>query len=109
MMEPIKVSVVHRNLDSKLRLLGMEAQDLVFVMLLASVMNLLFGKSSVGFHLTFVLPGLVAIVLFFVKRGRPDGFLVHLIRYYLTPGFFGAGEDSRNAPKLLEKIYDTEE
>ena len=107
-MEPIKTSVVHRNLDSKLRLLGMEAQDLVFVMLLASVMNLLFGKSGMGFYATFVLPGLTALVLFFVKRGKPEGFLVHFIRYHLTLGFFSAGEESRNNQKLTEKIYDTE-
>ncbi len=106
-MEPLKTSTVHRNLDRRPKILGMEMQDVVLVMLLASVMNLIFGATRLGAYITFIPPTIMAIVLLVGKRGRPDKFLVHLIRYHITPGFYSAGENSKYQKQKGARIYDT--
>lgn len=105
-MDELQSSAVHRNLDSKLKILGMEAQDLIFVMLFASIMNLIFGKTSLSFVLVFVVPAIMGVILFFAKRGKPEGYLIHLIRYYVISGFYSAAQDSKNHDKMRGKIYE---
>ena len=84
--------------------MGLEALDLVFVLLLAAINNLLFGNTSFGFWLIFVIPTLLAIILFFGKRNRPDGHLQHLVKFYLSPGYYSAGEVPKNEDKLKTRI-----
>lgn len=105
-MEPLKTSPVHGNLESKPKLLGFEMQDLVGIMLFASILNLMFGKTGLGIYMTFIPPAVAAAILFFAKRGKPDGYLAHLIRYYATPGFYSAGEGAKNAEQKRFKIYE---
>ena len=78
----LQTSSVHRHLDKRPKILGMDATDLILLMLLSSIMNWLLGDTSLSFAASFVLPALLGAVLFIAKRGRPDGFLLHLIRYY---------------------------
>ena len=105
-MEPLKTSAVHRNLDKRPKLLGMEIQDVVVLTLLASVLNLIFGHTKAGVYMTFIPPLVLAVVLYVGKRGRPDKFLLHLIRYHITPGFLSSGEKSKDSEKKGAKIYD---
>ena len=92
-MEKLSSSPVHGNLDGKLKILGFEGQDLIFLMLLASILNLLFGASHFGAVMTFVPSSLLGCVLFFCKRGKPDDYLIHLIRYHTSPGFYSAAAE----------------
>lgn len=105
-MSELRTSTVHRNLDAKLKVVGMEAHDLLFVLLFASVMNLIFGKTGLAIYLVFLLPSLMAVVLFFAKRNKPDRFLPHLLRYHLQPGFYSAGEEPKNRDAMKVKIND---
>jgi hypothetical protein len=75
---------------------GLEIHDLLFVLLFAAIMNLIFGQTAIGFYLVFVVPSIMAAILFIAKRNRPDGFLVHAIRYYVNSGAFSAGDDGKN-------------
>lgn len=93
-------SRVYRNLDAKLKVAGLEAPDLLFVLIFAAMMNLIFGNTSLVFPLVIVLPSLILLLLFFGKRNKPEDYLVHLIRFYITPGFYSAGE----APKQIEQM-----
>ncbi len=102
----LKFSTVHRKLDAKFKVAGLEALDLLCVLILAATMNLLFGRSSMGPYLVFGLPIALTLVLFFGKRNKPDGYLVHLLLFLMTPGFYSAGEKSKNEEKLIGKIYD---
>lgn len=104
-MTELKTSTVHRNLDAKLKIVGMEVHDLLFVLLFASVMNLLFGKTSAAIYLVFLLPLFMAGVLFLAKRNKPDRYLIHLIRYHLSPGFYSAGECGAKYEFMQRKIY----
>lgn len=70
----------------------MEAADLLAVALLAAVMNLFFGRTSIGPIFIFGLPGALLLVLYFGKRGKPDGYLLHALKYFLSPGRIIAGQ-----------------
>ena len=63
-------SIVHRNLDSKFRLLGMELFDILSVAILASLLNLLFGPMPWGEVLVFGLPTLLSIGLYPWEKGE---------------------------------------
>ena len=98
-------SKVHRNLDVKLKMMGMEVQELVFVLLFASIMNLCFGGTRLSLYLVFVCPSVAALVLILGKRGKPDRFLVHCLRYYLQAGHFVAGSEAKDRDLLKRRIH----
>ncbi|MGE3263350.1 MAG: hypothetical protein AB7K68_16335 [Bacteriovoracia bacterium] len=101
----IQTSSIHRKLDAKLKIAGLEAPDLLFVLIFAAVMNLFFGRTSLALPLVFALPAVMLVTLYIGKRDKPDGFLVHLARFYLTPGFFSAGEESKFEEKMRKTIF----
>lgn len=88
---------MHRNLDSKIKVVGMEVYDLILVLIFAATMNLIFGRTSLAFIFVIVIPGLLGLALYFVKRNKPDGYLVDFFRFHLSPGWYAAGTDD---PKL---------
>ena len=101
----LNCSKVHRNLDVKLKMMGMDAHELIFILLFASVMNLLFGGTRLALYLVFVLPSLMALVLVVGKKDKPNGFLVHWLRYYFQAGHFVAGSETKNRDMLKQRIY----
>lgn len=88
----LRTSAVHRNLDAKFKIGGIEAADLLAVLLLGAVMNLLFGRLSVGPIFIFGLPGLLFCALYFGKRGKPEGYLMHALKFHVSSGELRAGE-----------------
>lgn len=88
----LKTSTVHRKLDAKFKIGGIEATDLLSVLLLAAVMNLVFGQMRIGPLFIFGLPAVLFFALYLGKRGKPDGYLLHAIKYILSPGELWAGE-----------------
>jgi low temperature requirement protein LtrA len=100
-------SIVHRKLDSKLKIVGLEVHDLLFVLLFAAIMNLIFGQTILGFYLVFVVPAIMAAILFIAKRNKPDGFLVHLIRYYMNDGRFSAGNKGKFFKQIKVRINES--
>ena len=89
----------------KLKMMGMEVQDLIFILLFASIMNLCFGKTKLALYLVFICPSVAALVLILGKRGKPDRFLVHWLRYYLQKGHFVAGSEAKERDLLKRRIY----
>lgn len=87
----LKTSTVHRNLDAKFKIGGVEAADLLAVLLVGAVMNLIFGRLSIGPIFIFGLPGLLFCLLYFGKRGKPDGYLMHALKFYVSSGELRAG------------------
>lgn len=87
----LKTSTVHRKLDAKFKIGGIEATDLLSVLGCAAVMNLLFGQFSFGPIFIFGIPGILFFVLYFGKKGKPEGFLPHAAKFYLSPGEIRAG------------------
>ncbi len=95
-------SSVHRGLDVRMKVAGMEAIDLIATLILAAGLNL-FRLPS---FLVIGLPAAALMTLYFGKRNKPDGFLIHLARYYITPGHYSAGLHSQQGEKLDSKIYE---
>jgi hypothetical protein len=102
----LDTSTVHRKLDAKLKIAGLEAPDLLFVLIFAAVMNLFFGRTSLALPLVIVLPSILLGVLYIGKRDKPDGYLLHLLRFYLTPGFYSAGEESAFEEKMKGAVFE---
>ncbi len=88
----LEKSTVHRKLDAKFKIGGVEAADLIAVLLLAAVLNLFLGRITIGPIFIFGLPGILFFALYFGKLGKPDGYLMHALKYYISPGRIEAGE-----------------
>lgn len=93
----LKTSEIHRRLDAKFKIGSVEASDLLSVLLLAAVMNLILGRVPYGAVLIFGIPAALFVGLYFGKRGKPDGYLQHAFKFYLSSGELRAGnkEDHR--------------
>ncbi len=103
-MQERDTSIVHRNLETKLKIGGLEALDLLAVLILAAVMSLFFGSGTLGFIFVFLVPLVLLIFLYFLKRNKPDGYLSNLLRFSLLPGHFSASQMPVNEEKLLMTI-----
>ena len=66
----LQTSIVHKNLDSKVKFFGMELIDVLIVAGTASILNLLFGQTNFGGPIVFGLPSLLALVIYFGKKGK---------------------------------------
>jgi ABC-type multidrug transport system fused ATPase/permease subunit len=103
-MQELDCSIVHRNLETKLKIGGLEALDLLAVLIFAAVMSLFFGSGTLGFIFVFILPLVLLITLYFLKRNRPDGYLLNLLRFSLLAGHFSASQMPEDEEKLLTRI-----
>ena len=101
----LNTSTVHRNLDAKLKILGFELFDLLSILIFAAVMNLIFGRTSLSFVTVFALPVFLGAVIYFGKRGKPDNYLIHMVRYALLPGALASGKSAHNEGKMMLPIY----
>jgi hypothetical protein len=90
----LDLTPVHRNLHTKVTFLGLEFEDLIFVLALAAMMNLLAhfvgGESHIlgmplNVFMEFVVPFLAVPFLMLFKYGKPRGYLLDLIRSYFAP------------------------
>lgn len=79
-----------KSLDRKLMLLGYEVADVLAIFLTLSVLNLLFGQSGFSVLLVWFPSASLAIVLRVTKRGKPDRYLLHWLRYQTKPGIYSA-------------------
>lgn len=99
----LKVTPVSKCLDKKMMILGFEIPDLLFMFLMMSVLNFLFGSTSLKWLFVW-LPSLsLAMVIRFTKRGKPDNYLVHWLRFQVKPGVLSAFSDPSQdlaSPKL---------
>lgn len=102
----LDTSTIHRRLDSKVKIVGLEVHDLLFVLLFAAIMNLIFGQTTLGTIMVFMVPSIMAMALYFAKKNKPENYLVHLIKYHLEPGLLLAGEDGESEIKRSRKIYE---
>ena len=97
-------SVVHRNLDSKIKVLGIELFDVLGIGIFASIMNLIFGQTYLAGGLVFGLPALLIVVIYFGKRGKPERYLQDFIRFSVFPGVFCVGDNLSLEEKRRNKI-----
>ncbi len=107
-MQELDSSIVHRNLDTKLKVVGLEALDLLSVLLLSAMMGLFFDGGKLGFVFIFLVPVSLLVSLFIIKRNKPDGYIKDILKFYLGRGHFSASEELKNHNKLHRKILKKE-
>ena len=98
---------VSKSLDRKLTMMGFEVMDVLAIFLTLSLLNLLFGQSGMSIVLVWLPTALLAFVLRIGKRGKPDKFLLHWLRYQVKPGVYSAFPEPsvwRNPPRLAKGV-----
>lgn len=90
----LSATPVAKCLDKKLLILGFEIPDVLAIFLLLSILNFLFGQTHYKLFLIWLPVVLLAVGLHFGKKGKPDQFLIHWIRFYFRPGYFSAFRES---------------
>lgn len=93
-------------MDAKFKIGGLEALDLLVTLIFGASMNLFFGSTALEIPLVIGGPVLIITVLYFGKKGKPENFMIHLIRFYLEPGFFSSGEEPKKNLQMRRKIYE---
>ncbi len=86
----IKCTPVSKCLDKKTLLWGFEMADLIIVFMFLAILNFLFGQTDQKLLLVWSPPLIVALVLKYGKKGKPDNYLVHWVRFQLKNGIFSA-------------------
>ncbi|MGE4133294.1 MAG: hypothetical protein AB7F86_16745 [Bdellovibrionales bacterium] len=101
----INSSPVSRCLDKKMVIFGFEVPDLLLIFLTLSVLNYLFGTTSLKIVLVWLPSLALALTLWLGKRGKPENFLVHWIRFQIAPGHLSAFQESSEwaLPPRLKK------
>ncbi len=91
---------VPRALEMKSKLFGFELGDLLLIFFNLAATNLIFGSTSFRYPLVWGSTTLLALVVFFTKRGKPDNYLQHLGEFWTRPGYRAAG-----LPDLLHRPF----
>lgn len=107
MSEELARSPVQRNLDAKFKIGGLEALDLIAALLFGAIMNLFFSGTPIGMVLVVVGPLLISGFLYFSKKGKPDNYLAHFIKFYLEPGALLAAKSPKTLEKKRSTIYES--
>lgn len=82
----LKVTEVSRCLDKKMVIMGFEVPDLLFIFLTMSILNFLFGTTTLKWLFVWVPSAAIALTIKFTKRGKPDNYLIHWLRFQIKPG-----------------------
>jgi hypothetical protein len=94
---------VPRALEMKTKLFGLELADVLIIFGNLTLTNLIFGTTSFRAPVVWGSTLILGVILFFVKRGKPDGYLQHYGEYLAAPEYRAAG-----APDLkFQKRKDT--
>lgn len=86
----LRQTTVSQSLDRKLKMFGFEVPDLLAIFLVLAVLNFVFGQTDFKLFLVWLPTALIAGVLHFGKRGKPDNYLIHWLRFQFKPGIYSA-------------------
>lgn len=101
----LKVTEVSRCLDKKMMIMGFEVPDLLIIFLTMSILNFLFGTTELKWLFVWLPSAALALTIKFSKRGKPDNYLIHWLRFQIKPGILSAFADPTNdvAPPKIRK------
>ena len=102
----LKVTEVSRCLDKKMMIMGFEIPDLLFIFLTMSILNFLFGTTNLKMLFVWLPSAAIALTIKLTKRGKPDNYLIHKIKFFVQPKYLRAFVDSHNfkeIPKYMRK------
>lgn len=90
----VSTTPVSKCLDKKIQILGFEVPDLLLIFLVLSILNFLFGTTSMKLLLVWLPTLSLAAILRLGKRGKPENYLVHWLRFQIRPGSLSAFKHS---------------
>lgn len=85
-----RTTPVSKCLDKKLKVFGFEVMDLLTLFLTISILNFIFGKTDFKFILVWIPSTLLAGILYYGKRGKPENYLIHWFRFQFFPSIYTA-------------------
>jgi len=95
-----------QSLDKKLLILGFEVPDVLAIFLLLSILNFLFGQNNYKLFFVWLPVIIIAVILRIGKRGKPENYLLHLVKFHLRPKYFSAFKaPTQNIPFTNRKTY----
>jgi len=86
----LEQSQVYKCLEKKTLILGFELPDLFTLSLLLCVLNFIFATAELKFFFTFGPTALLGLLLRLMKTGKAENYLLHWVRYHISPGIFKA-------------------
>lgn len=102
-MQGLETSRVFKCLEKKTLILGFEIIDLFALSFLLCLLNFVFADASLKLFWTFGPTLMLAAILKLAKSGKADGFLLHWIRFHISPGVFRAFPKASN-DNLLRQL-----
>lgn len=101
---PIRSEPTSKSLEKKLLILGFEVPDVLAIFLLISILNFLFGQTNYKLLLVWLPILIIALILRIGKRGKPDNYLVHLVKFHFQAKKLSAfAEPSKDNPPPKRK------
>lgn len=102
----LRSTEVSRCLEKKILFMGYELPDVLAIFMFLAALNLAFGRTEYKFALVWLPTAALAVALRLAKRGKPDGFLIHWVRFQIRPrALFAFPEPSTriNPPHISKK------
>lgn len=89
-------SKTYRCLERKAKIMGFELFDMLIIGITISVTNLFVGQIPYRLLVTWTPALLLAGVLWFGKRDKPENFLIHYLRFKVGPNVYSAFKEAKN-------------
>jgi hypothetical protein len=102
----LEFSKVSRSLDRKSLILWLEIMDIFALVTFCSLLNIVFGGTGLKVYLVYLPTAILGITLIFTKRGKPENFLIHFLKYHLRPkclSCFHSGPPTHRLTRALAK------
>jgi len=85
-------SRVPRSLEKKAKIFGFELGDLLLIFLYLATSNLVFGTTKLKPIIVWGGTLAIAGIIYFVKRGKPDGYLQHYGEFLTGPSVYSSSQ-----------------
>jgi hypothetical protein len=99
----LKFTSVSKCLDKKMMIMGFEIPDLLVIFLTISILNFMFGSTGMKFILVWLPSIALALTIRLSKRGKPDNYLLHWLRFQMKPGVISAFAEPSHSEPILRK------
>ena len=100
----LEATPVSRSLDRRSLIFGLEITDIFAIVLLASCLNVLFGSTEFKIYLVYLPTLVLGSILVLTKRGKPDGFLLHFLRFHVQPKHLCCFQDGPSEFQLSKAL-----
>ena len=90
----LRTTTVAKCLDKKILFLGYEIVDVLAIFFLLSILNFVFGQVPFKFLVVWAPTLALAAVLRIGKKGKPENYLIHWLRFQIKPGTYRAFPDA---------------